>query len=116
MEEVLDRIGVEQRMTHACEPARRAKRINEQISQCIRYKNRPEGFSPIGGKFLRAFVQFCKFIIKINFIKDINGNTSGTGNIYYDTLIHLGYISLSIFLAYFLHKYIELKYRKKKWN
>ena len=59
------------------------------------------------------FVQFCKFIIKINFIKDINGNTSNTGNIYYDTLIHLGYISLSIFLAYFLHKYIELKYRKK---
>lgn len=59
------------------------------------------------------FVQFCKFIIKINFIKDINGNVSNTGNIYYDTLIHLTYISLSIFLAYFLHKYIELKYRKK---
>jgi peptidoglycan/LPS O-acetylase OafA/YrhL len=59
------------------------------------------------------FIQFCKFIIKINFIKDINGNVSNTGNGYYDTLIHLAYISLSIFLAYFLHKYIELKYRKK---
>ena len=24
--------------------------------------NRPEGFSPIGGKFLRAFFKFCKLI------------------------------------------------------
>jgi hypothetical protein len=26
------------------------------------YKNRPEGFSPIEGKFLRAFLKFCKWI------------------------------------------------------
>ena len=24
--------------------------------------NRPEGFSPIGGKFLREFLKFCKLI------------------------------------------------------
>ena len=59
------------------------------------------------------FIQFCKFVIKVNFLKDIDGSVSNTGNVYYDTFIHLCYISLSIFLAYFLHKYIEIKYRKK---
>ena len=59
------------------------------------------------------FIQFCKFVIKINFLRDTDGSVSNTGNVYYDTFIHLCYISLSIFLAYFLHKYIEIKYRKK---
>ena len=59
------------------------------------------------------FIQFCKFVIKINFIKNIDGYVINTGNMYYDTLIHISYISLSILFAFFLHKYIELRYIKK---
>jgi hypothetical protein len=37
-------------MTHDGEPAMGANRINEQnFTECIRYKNRPEGFPLLGG-------------------------------------------------------------------
>jgi len=60
------------------------------------------------------FIQFCKFILKIRFPVDIkSGSVSATGNVYYDTLIHLFYIALAILFSYFLFKYIEKPFRKK---
>jgi peptidoglycan/LPS O-acetylase OafA/YrhL len=60
------------------------------------------------------FIQFCKFILKIQFHVDIiSGSVSATGNIYYDTVIHISYIALAICIAYFLFKYVEKPFRKK---
>jgi peptidoglycan/LPS O-acetylase OafA/YrhL len=60
------------------------------------------------------FIQFCKFILKIRFPVDIkSGSVSATGDVYYDTLIHLFYITLAILSAYFLFKFVEEPFRKK---
>jgi hypothetical protein len=60
------------------------------------------------------FIQFCKFILKIQFHVDIvSGSVSATGNVYYDTVIHISYVALAICIAYFLFKYVEKPFRKK---
>lgn len=60
------------------------------------------------------FIQFCKFILKIQFHVDIvSGSVSATGNIYYDTVIHISYVAIAICIAYFLFKYVEKPFRKK---
>ena len=61
------------------------------------------------------FIQFCKFILKIQFPIDTkSGSVTATGNIYYDTVIHLTYIILTILIAYFIFKYVEDPLRKKQ--
>ena len=60
-----------------------------------------------------SFIQFCKFILKIQFHVDIkSGSVAATGNIYYDSAIHLSYIVLAILISYFLFKYVEEPFRK----
>lgn len=60
------------------------------------------------------FIQFCKFILKINFPVGINsGSVSATGNIFYDTIIHINYIVLTLLIAFFIFKFIEEPFRKK---
>ena len=60
------------------------------------------------------FIQFCKFILKVEFVVDVNsGSVGATGNVYYDTVIHLSYISLAILAGYFIYKHLEMPFRKK---
>lgn len=60
------------------------------------------------------FIQFCKFILKIDFLVDIkSGSVSNTGNIFYDTIIHLNYIVLTVLISYLIFKFIEEPLRKK---
>lgn len=60
------------------------------------------------------FIQFCKFILKVKFVVDVkSGSVGATGNVYYDTAIHLSYISLAILAGYFIYKHIEMPFRKK---
>ena len=60
------------------------------------------------------FIQFCKFILKIDFPVDIkSGSVSATGNIFYDTIIHINYIAITAFIPYFIFKFIEEPFRKK---
>ena len=60
------------------------------------------------------FIQFCKFILKIDFPVDIkSGSVSATGNIFYDTIIHINYIAITVFIAYFIFKFIEEPFKKK---
>jgi peptidoglycan/LPS O-acetylase OafA/YrhL len=60
------------------------------------------------------FIQFCRFILKIDFPVDIkSGSVSNTGNIFYDTIIHLNYIVLKVLISYLIFKFIEEPLRKK---
>ena len=60
------------------------------------------------------FIQFCKFILEMQFHVDIvSGSVAATGNVYQDSAIHLSYIALTVLIAYFLFKYIEEPFRKK---
>lgn len=58
-----------------------------------------------------VFIQILKFLgIGYSFSENISG---ATGSVLYDTMITISYTSISIFIAIFMHKYLEKKFRIK---
>lgn len=68
-------------------------------------------FYMIHQSVLYLYIQSLKFIFGINF-NNMSGVTTDTGNPYYDTLIMLSYIAISLFIASFIYKYVEQKFRR----
>ena len=63
---------------------------------------------------LNIILNYNQEILKIDFPVDIkSGSVSATGNIFYDTIIHINYITITVFIAYFIFKFIEEPFRKK---
>ena len=68
-------------------------------------------FYMIHQSVLYLYIQSLKFIFGINF-NNMSGVTTNTGNPYYDTLIMLSYIAISLFIASFIYKFVEEKFRR----
>lgn len=64
-------------------------------------------------QIIYILVQMLRFIFKVEFILD--GETAvHTTSPLYDTIITISYLILSIIISYFMHKFIEKKFRQKK--
>jgi peptidoglycan/LPS O-acetylase OafA/YrhL len=57
-------------------------------------------------------IQILRFLFKVNFMIDkSSGVVTSTGKNFEDTIITLSFICISFFIAHFMHKYIEVKWR-----
>ena len=60
---------------------------------------------------LYIYIQILKLVFNVKFVYYSNVATN-TGNVYFDTFIMITYIFIATFVASFMYKYVETKFRK----